>query len=52
MENIILDNIIILGGDDKNIRILNFGNDFRNQNIFMKDYGDIDCFHLANCDLI
>ena len=27
--NISLDNIIITAGDDKNIRVFNFGNDFK-----------------------
>lgn len=52
MNNIVLDNIIITAGDDKNIRILNLGNDFSNQNLFMKDYGEIDCYHLANQDFL
>lgn len=47
-----LDNIILTGGSDKNLRFLNFGNlQLSNSRMTMdKEFGNLNCFHLSNTD--
>ena len=44
-----LDNIIVTGGSDKNIRFLNFGNSYNSPSLD-QEFGKLDCFHLSNTD--
>lgn len=51
-NDIFLDNIILTAGTDRNIRFLNFGNDFPNINPFNSDYNTMNCYHISNVDRI
>jgi hypothetical protein len=49
-----VDNVILTGGTDRNLRFLNFGNGYSSTNSHHesidKEQGNLTCFHLANTD--
>jgi WD40 repeat protein len=49
-----MDNIVLTGGSDRNLRFLNFGNGYGSVSEELssmdKEFGDMNCFHLSNVD--
>jgi len=49
-----MDNIVLTGGSDRNLRFLNFGNGYGSGSEELssmdKEFRDMNCFHLSNVD--
>jgi hypothetical protein len=49
-NDIYFDNIIISAGNDRNIRFLNLGNEFKYNHPMTEDYKGLNCYLLSNSD--
>jgi hypothetical protein len=45
-----VDNILLTGGTDRNLRFINLGNDFENIDQLQSEYGPFNAYHLSNMD--
>ena len=50
LKNYYFDNIIIMAGEDRNIRFLNLGNEFKYNLPMSEDYKNLKCYLLSNSD--